>query len=91
MQHPSYTGRLLIAIGNALLIHNPNGPIGCWLPAWIVDARLFWGILASLVTFGAARVTRRRVKDEENMLRETFGKEWENWHARTKRFIPGIY
>jgi protein-S-isoprenylcysteine O-methyltransferase Ste14 len=91
MQHPSYTGRLLIAIGNAFLIHNPNGPIGCWLPARIVDAKLFWRILALLVTLGAARITRRRIKDEEKMLKDTFGKEWENWHARTKRFLPGIY
>jgi protein-S-isoprenylcysteine O-methyltransferase Ste14 len=65
--------------------------MGCWLPAWIVDAGLFWAIVALLGTFGVARITRRRIKDEEKMLRETFGKEWENWHARTKRFIPGVY
>jgi len=29
-----------------------------------------------------------RVIDEEEMLKKTFGKEWEEWSARTKRFIP---
>jgi protein-S-isoprenylcysteine O-methyltransferase Ste14 len=31
-----------------------------------------------------------RVRDEERMLRARFGKEWEDWHARTKRFVPGV-
>jgi protein-S-isoprenylcysteine O-methyltransferase Ste14 len=31
-----------------------------------------------------------RVRDEEKMLKEKFGKEWENWHSRTARFIPWI-
>jgi protein-S-isoprenylcysteine O-methyltransferase Ste14 len=31
-----------------------------------------------------------RVKDEEEMLKGQFGKEWEEWHRSTKRFIPGI-
>jgi len=28
--------------------------------------------------------------DEEKILRDTFGKEWEIWHQKTKRFIPGL-
>jgi protein-S-isoprenylcysteine O-methyltransferase Ste14 len=37
------------------------------------------------------RVTWKRVHEEEAMMKETFGKEWEEWHKRTKRFIPGFF
>lgn len=33
---------------------------------------------------------RVRVRDEERMLQEKFGREWERWNARTARYIPGI-
>jgi protein-S-isoprenylcysteine O-methyltransferase Ste14 len=33
----------------------------------------------------------KRVKEEEMMLKSTFGKEWEVWHAKTKRFVPGLF
>jgi protein-S-isoprenylcysteine O-methyltransferase Ste14 len=32
-----------------------------------------------------------RVRDEEAMLRGKFGREWEGWHRRTKRFIPFVF
>ena len=38
-----------------------------------------------------ASVIPPRVKDEEDMLRREFGKEWEVWASKTARFIPGIY
>ncbi len=31
-----------------------------------------------------------RVRDEEALLKTTFGTEWEEYHRRTKRFIPGL-
>lgn len=34
--------------------------------------------------------TVRRIKDEEVMMRREFGEEWERWHARTKRLVPGV-
>ncbi len=34
---------------------------------------------------------RTRVRDEEKMLKDTFGKEWVEWSGRTKRFVPGIF
>jgi protein-S-isoprenylcysteine O-methyltransferase Ste14 len=34
---------------------------------------------------------RKRVREEETMLKKTFGNEWEPWHARTKRFVPGVF
>jgi protein-S-isoprenylcysteine O-methyltransferase Ste14 len=32
-----------------------------------------------------------RVKDEEAMLKREFGREWEEYHRKTKGFIPGIF
>jgi protein-S-isoprenylcysteine O-methyltransferase Ste14 len=31
-----------------------------------------------------------RIRDEEELLRREFGKEWEEYHYRTKRFLLGI-
>jgi protein-S-isoprenylcysteine O-methyltransferase Ste14 len=41
--------------------------------------------------FPYAAMMSRRVREEEEMLKKTFGKEWEEWHGRTARLIPGIY
>jgi protein-S-isoprenylcysteine O-methyltransferase Ste14 len=32
-----------------------------------------------------------RIRDEEEMLKEAFGKEWEEYHSKTARFIPGLF
>jgi len=65
--------------------------VGCWLPDWIVEARLFWRALVCLIVCVVTSITWNRVKDEEMMLKSTFGKEWEAWHERTKRFVPGLF
>jgi protein-S-isoprenylcysteine O-methyltransferase Ste14 len=91
VQHPSYTGKALIVFANMALIHSPDGVVGCWLPAWIVEAKLFWRAFACLIACAATRIAWNRVKDEEMMLKSAFGKEWEAWHVRTKRFVPGLF
>ena len=91
VQHPSYIGKALVVFGNMALFQNPYGPVGCWLPAWAVEAKLFWRAAACLFVLGIGRVTWKRVKEEEMMLKDTFGKEWEVWHAKTKRFVPAVF
>lgn len=91
MQHPSYTGKILIIVGNMALLQRPSSVVGCWLPAWVVEATLFWGVLALYFLYVARRVGGKRVKEEEAMMKSTFGKDWETWHAKTKRFIPGVF
>lgn len=49
--------------------------MGCWLPAWIVNATNFWRALLVLLFAMMARVTWKRVCEEEAMMKETFGKE----------------
>lgn len=91
VQHPSYTGSTLLLLGNIAFLFRVDGVQGCWLPS------ILWGV-ASWVNWGSWGVfvvavivgTRKRVLVEEGMLRETFGKEWEVWHGKTARFIPGL-
>jgi protein-S-isoprenylcysteine O-methyltransferase Ste14 len=91
LQHPSYTGKTLIMAANLFLIDNPGGLIGCWLPARLVEAKVIWRVIACLIAFGAIRMMWKRVREEEAMLKSTWGKEWETWHLRTKRFVPGLF
>lgn len=64
----------------------------CWVGVKVL-ARLYgWGfsvIVGALLLYIA--VCAARVRDEEDMLRDQFGKEWEEWHRETKRFVPGIF
>jgi protein-S-isoprenylcysteine O-methyltransferase Ste14 len=91
VQHPSYTGKALIVAGNFMLTQSLGGIMGCWLPAWIVHARTFWTAVALLLVTGIGHVTWKRVTEEETMMKEAFGKEWEEWHTKTARLIPGVF
>ena len=92
LQHPSYTGAALVTFGMAGLLMRWDTAAGaCWMQpstlamlngyGWLFTAA--WGIFL-LSVLGV------RVRDEETMLREQFGTEWEKWHAKTKRFIPFV-
>jgi protein-S-isoprenylcysteine O-methyltransferase Ste14 len=90
-QHPSYTGKALIIVANLALIQRPDGLFGCWLPKSLAEAKLLWRVLSCLIVLSSMYFLRKRVKEEEAMMKDTFGKEWESWHARTKRFVPGLF
>lgn len=97
IQHPSYTTHWLILVSNIALLLRLDGVLGCVLPSWAVrwgmgsggigiwPALLVW---LGLLGFYAIWI---RVKDEEAMLKREFGREWEEYHQRTKRFIPGVF
>jgi protein-S-isoprenylcysteine O-methyltransferase Ste14 len=92
VQHPSYVGQLIVMGANLALLCQWDGALGCWIKGssfegWAWTERYIWGALAFLAVWGV----RVRVRDEEAMLKGKFGKEWEEWHGRTKRFIPGIF
>lgn len=90
MQHPSYTGLCLAVAGHLSLVVNQwDTALACWIPGSLLGRLRQWplgpvGALLGLV------VLRIRVLDEERMLKERFGRQWEDWHRRTARFIPGI-
>ncbi|GIJ89088.1 hypothetical protein Asppvi_008017 [Aspergillus pseudoviridinutans] len=93
VQHPSYTGLALVGLGCAGLFCRWDGAVGaCLLSKDVIERLGGWGmtVVGALGTV-AVMVVGVRVRDEERMLREKFGREWEGWHARTARFIPGIW
>lgn len=92
LQHPSYTGQALIAGANVLLFFRWDGAAGCLLPTGARAALDGWGAVGVVaVALVMVRQAVKRVRDEEAMLKETFGEDWVRWHSVTKRFIPGVF
>lgn len=92
VQHPSYTAVIISNAANTMFLYRLDGISACFLPGWIVGQR-WWAnwtlfLVTVVITAYGAKI---RVKREEEMLQKIFGKEWEEWHARTKRFVPGIF
>ena len=91
VRHPSYPTLLACYIGTGALTLRWGGVIGCWLPAWLVQ----WRVLDLGGQVGVAMlftwVLGLRVKEEEEMLKAEFGREWEEYAGRTKMFLPGIF
>jgi protein-S-isoprenylcysteine O-methyltransferase Ste14 len=91
VQHPSYTTHFVVFLANMALLSRPRGIFGCWMPTVVA----IWGescflVLFLLFAFVFALGLRTRVREEEEMLRQQFGEEWEVYHAETKRFVPGL-
>jgi protein-S-isoprenylcysteine O-methyltransferase Ste14 len=89
VQHPSYITNFVVILANGLLFERQDGVLGCWLSAGVVRSG-WWRVVGWVFVLLGVRLAWVRVVDEEKMLMETFGKEWEVWHARTKRFIPFV-
>ncbi|KAF8884277.1 hypothetical protein CPB84DRAFT_1789260 [Gymnopilus junonius] len=92
VRHPSYTG---------LLITHPGWVLWyCADGSWIRESGLwatFGGKVVVLTYFvgllcGSLYVTLMRMGHEDEALKKTFGKEWDEWARRVPhRIIPGIY
>ncbi|KAF2424875.1 hypothetical protein EJ08DRAFT_411879 [Tothia fuscella] len=92
MQHPGYTTVVFAWIANVSLLLRPDGVLGCFLPNAVARYGNIFAIAhAACWMLWLTSVIPPRVKDEEDMLRKEFGKEWELWASKTARFIPGIY
>jgi protein-S-isoprenylcysteine O-methyltransferase Ste14 len=91
MQHPSYLPDGIITLANIALFANGDGVVGTFLPEQLVHlwirTKTIWLVSAGLFYAGVISV---RIMEEEQMLRERFGSEWEEWHRQTPRFVPGI-
>ena len=95
VRHPSYTGLVLVLGGMYSLFLRQRGMVSCWAAA--VDKRLIeedWmGYLVPIV--GLSVVTWvflvKRVREEEEMMEKEFGKKWDEYCGRTKKFIPWVY
>ncbi|KAJ5263373.1 Phospholipid methyltransferase [Penicillium angulare] len=92
IQHPSYTGLLLVLAGVHLLFLRWDGASACWIPESILIFFNGMGVYGTgVLAVAGAVVLNARVRDEEEMLRVKFGKKWEEWHARTRRIVPGVF
>ena len=92
VQHPSY-GPLFVLIGATIMQFLPfDAGAACFLPPEFVDIWVTWRwyFLAFAMAIVAGGITVR-VRDEEAMLKETFGKQWVDWHRRTPRFVPFLF
>lgn len=90
VQHPSYPSLLLVVAAGSFFWLRLDGVAACLLPSFLVMIKSLSEILAlgiiAVVGFGVWL----RVKDEEAMLKKEFGKEWIEYHSKTKRFIPWV-
>ncbi len=93
LQHPSYTGTLVLLFCNTMLLYRIDGALSCWIPPrWYQTvqkiSRWFLApVVFSVLIFGMWT----RVSREESMILTKFGAEWERWQATTARFIPWIF
>lgn len=91
VQHPSYTGAGMVLSGVVFLFFRWDAAPACWISPLAISQLQGWGLCTSLALLGASFwALGIRVLDEENMLKHAFGREWEDWHRSTKRFIPGL-
>lgn len=91
IQHPSYTGLSVVIIAIHIMILRWDAAPGCLIPNEYFQMLDGWGY-AGNVAFLVILVQQVfvRVWEEEAMLKEVFGAEWERWHTSTARFIPWI-
>ncbi|EPQ57563.1 ICMT-domain-containing protein, partial [Gloeophyllum trabeum ATCC 11539] len=91
VRHPSYTGILLAIPGIQLCMLGP----GSWLresgmlgKVWGKVFLVYWGVLCA----AAYPSVVARVPKEDEMMRNRFGVEWEQWAKQVAyRIIPGMY
>lgn len=92
LQHPSYTMSMLAIGGYGFWFMRCDGVFGTILPDLSKQTQTLCNYLIPTlhaVWVGAGLL--KRVKIEEKMLQDTFGSEWDEWHARTARFVPFLF
>ncbi|KAJ5248804.1 hypothetical protein N7468_000255 [Penicillium chermesinum] len=92
IQHPSYTGLWLIGLGLEGFHLRWDGVMACLVPEGVYAMLSGWGLtlLAGILAVEGF-LTTARLGDEEEMLHEQFGEEWEAWHGKTARFVPFLF
>ncbi len=80
----------VVSSGPYRRIRHPGylGDIVLFLAAGVAVSNL---VAIALVAASTVPAYLRRIAVEERMLKETLGREWDDYAARTKRLIPFIY
>ncbi|KAF8635691.1 hypothetical protein AX15_000316 [Amanita polypyramis BW_CC] len=88
VRHPSYTGAIAVMSGSLLWYLTP----GSFTYESTALARKIFVIAVAGVLIVAASFIPRRIGKEDEMLRERFGAEWDDWTQRVRyKLIPGVY
>lgn len=92
IQHPGYTGLITVMTANLAMFVRWDASPACLMPESILTKLSGYGYVTSgLFMMWTVWQGILRIGDEEFMMRETFGVEWERWHQSTKRLIPGVF
>ena len=91
VRHPSYTGACMCLAGVAIWYTAQ----GSWLrESEIYKNPLAWLVLALEIVhiFMVIQLMFGRMPKEDEMMKKTFGKEWDEWARKIPdRLFPGIY
>ena len=89
IRHPSYIALPFIVLGCALSFTSQGTVLRKWIGESNTDGVVL-SVLVGMLYVGWQFVKRAEVEDQ--VLKEEFGKEWEEWARVVKyRFIPGLY
>jgi protein-S-isoprenylcysteine O-methyltransferase Ste14 len=93
MQHPSYTGAILLVIGFCALVLRTGGVMTCCStnPVLGLVGRSLGYVSNIYYTLLVILVIPRRIWQEEELLRKAFGEEWVEYHRSTARLIPCVF
>jgi len=91
VRHPSYTGKILVAVGTFLCHIGP----GSWARecGWLdtVGGKVFFALWLGYTAL-VPTLMIQRTKIEDEVLRKQYGGEWDRWAKKTPyRLIPFIY
>ena len=95
VRHPSYPACVMVVSANLAILLRWRASVACWWPIswWIANDQMALVVEVVVLTVHLLSVFYAiglRVSDEEKMLKDAFGKEWQDYNARTKRYIPGV-
>ena len=89
VRHPSYIALLFIFLGCALSFTSQGTVLRRWIGESSTD-KVVLSVLVVILYTGWQFAKRAEVEDQ--VLKEEFGKEWEEWARVVRyRFIPGLY
>jgi len=91
VRHPAYTGGSLLVLGHTLFLYSSHTLMSECLSRSKVVAYMRGAVVIgrSLLPIYSAFW---RAAEEDRLLKKEFGKEWDQWAARTKyRLIPYVY
>lgn len=92
VRHPAYGGFFLATAGLVLVLLPPGGYLwesGMLSMRWIA---FWWGMWTLVVVVMVDIATFKRIAGEEEVLRQNFGTDWEEWARKTPyKLIPYVY